>query len=168
MLAKDAYCSPEVLKELGRTPSIRARMKKVGFFPRLPEESSRFERPRPTRSREVLAKFGVDVLKPPKTHKTPPPLPRTVRIGAWRRNGQEIRLDRAGLFDRVWSQPVAKVAEKWGLSGPGLAKACRRLKIPMPPRGYWAKLEAGRRLRRPRLPKLPSGEAQEIVIWAPE
>ena len=165
MLAKDEYCSPEVLQELGRTPSIRARMKKVGFFPPSPEEPRRFERPRPTRSREVLAKFGVEVPKPAKTT---PKLPRTVRIGAWRRNGQQIRLDRAGLFDRVWSEPIAKVAEKWRLSGPGLAKACRRLQIPLPPRGYWAKLEAGRRLRRPPLPKLPSGEAEEIVIWTPD
>jgi len=171
LLAKDAHCSPEVLKELGRTPAIRARMKEVGFFPRSPEEQpSRFERPRPrpTRSREVLAKFGVGVPKPPKTAKTPPPLPRTVRIGARRAGGQEIRLDRAGLYERVWSEPVAKVAEKWGLSGPGLAEGCRRLKIPLPPRGYWAKLGAGRRVRRPPLPKLPSGEAEEIVIWAPE
>ena len=33
LFAKDDYCSPEVLRELGRTTTIRARMKKVGFIP---------------------------------------------------------------------------------------------------------------------------------------
>jgi len=35
---------------------------------------------------------------------------------------------------RVWSVPVDKLATEWGLSGRGLAKACRRLKIPVPSR----------------------------------
>jgi hypothetical protein len=91
-----------------------------------------------------------------------------VRIGPWRPGGQEVRMDRAALFERVWSEPVSKLAEEWGISGPGLAKACRRLQIPVPPRGYWAKLEAGQRVRRPRLPTLAPGEAEEIVLRAPE
>jgi hypothetical protein len=63
--------------------------------------------------------------------------------------------------------PVEKLAKEWGLSGRGLAKACRRLQVPVPPRGYWAKLAAGQRPRRPRLPSLPSGQAEEIVIYPP-
>src|SRR5208283_4472835 len=100
-------------------------MKKVGFIPSLPDESrnryTNLYQPRPTRSREVLSKFGVEVPKPV------PRLRRTVEVGAWRRDGREIRLDRAALFDRVWSDPVEKLAKEWALSGRGLAKACRRL-----------------------------------------
>jgi hypothetical protein len=77
-------------------------------------------------------------------------------------------MDRAGLCEAVWSTPVAVLAEQWGISGPGLAKACRRIKVPLPPRGYWAKLAAGQRLRRPKLPELPKGQAEEIVIWVPD
>ena len=58
------------------------------------------------------------------------------------------------LFDRVWSKPVAAVAAECGLSGPGLKKVCRRLSVPVPPRGYWAKLRAGKSVRRPALPGL--------------
>jgi len=32
LLATADYCSPEILKELARTPSMRVRMKKVGFM----------------------------------------------------------------------------------------------------------------------------------------
>ncbi len=44
-------------------------------------------------------------------------------------------MDREALFDRVWSEPVSKLAEEWGLSGPGLARPCRRLHVPVPPGG---------------------------------
>ena len=65
--------------------------------------------------------------------------------------------------------PAAEtLAKRWGLSGRGLAKACQRLQIPVPPRGFWAKVHSGQRVRRPRLPELEPGEAEEIVIRAPQ
>ena len=63
--------------------------------------------------------------------------------------------------------PVDGLAEEWGLSGRGLAKACRRLSVPVPPRGCWARVAAGRRVRRPKLSLLPPGEAEEVVVWVP-
>lgn len=45
------------------------------------------------------------------------------------------------------------VAKRYGISDVGLAKVCKRLKIPRPARGYWAKKAAGEAVpRRPRLP----------------
>lgn len=164
LLAKDDHCAPEILKELGRTQAMQRRMREVGFIPPSPEDPDRHTRPRPTRSRDVLRKFGIE-LPPPK--KSAPKLSPVEYIGPWRRNGRELRLDRATLFERVWSKPISQLAEEWGLSGPGLAKACRRLQIPVPPRGYWAKVHAGQRPRRARLPKLPAGQADEIVIRVP-
>jgi len=158
LLATEDYCAPELLRELARTPAIRARMKAVGFLPPAPDERKSFTQLRPTRSREVLKKFGVDLPKP---HKTPAPPPSSVWIGHRRRDGPEIKLDRAQLFERVWSQPVARLAQEWGLSGPGLKKICRRMQVPVPPRGYWAKLNAGHRPRRPYLPCLPVGTGPE-------
>lgn len=168
LLAEDDHCSSDILRELGRTPSMRERMKKVGFFPPSPDDERNFYRPRPTRSREVLSKFGVEIPKPKKAELAKARLPRSVQIGVRRANGREIRVTRDTFFERVWSEPVAKLAEEWGLSGRGLAKACRRLEIPVPPCGFWARLEAGQRPRRPRLGTLPPGEAEEIVIWALE
>lgn len=162
LFATDGYCSPAILQELGRTPAMRARMRKVGFIPSPEDNHQDLYRSRPTRSREVLSKFGVEVPKPT------PRLPRCVEIGAWRRDGREFRLDRAALFNRVWSEAVEQLAKEWGLSGRGLAKWCHRLRIPVPPRGHWAKAQHGQRVRRPRLAELPAGEAEEIVIRAPK
>ena len=41
---------------------------------------------------------------------------------------------------------MIKLARKLDISDVGLAKACRRHNIPRPPRGYWAKLAAGKAL----------------------
>jgi hypothetical protein len=52
--------------------------------------------------------------------------------------------DRAKLLEEVWAEPVQIVALRYQLSDVGLKKLCNRLLIPTPPRGYWAKLKAGR------------------------
>jgi len=161
LLASNDYCSATILQDLGRTPAMRERMKKVGFIPPKPEQKWDPYRERPTRSREVLSKFGVEVKK------GKPRLPSSVQIGGWRSGGREIRMDRAALFERVWSEPVENLAKTWGLSGRGLSKACQRLQIPVPPRGFWARVQHGQKLRRPRLPELQPGEAEEIVIRVP-
>jgi len=44
------------------------------------------------------------------------------------------------------------VAKRYGVSEVTLAKACRKLAVPLPPRGYWARIRAGRTLPRPPLP----------------
>jgi len=160
LLAKDDHCSAETLAELARTPAMRRRMREVGFIPLPPDDPKRHGQYRPTRSREVLKKCGIEIPKPKI------PLPPCVQIGRRRPGTQELRLTREDLFERVWSTPVSTLAPQWGLSDRGLGKACRKLKIPTPPRGYWAKVKAGKCVRRAKLPEMPAGEAEEIVVWA--
>lgn len=61
-------------------------------------------------------------------------------------------LTREALYHRVWSEPMTVVAATLGLSDVGVAKACRRHDIPVPPRGYWAKKNAGIAVEQPPLP----------------
>lgn len=69
------------------------------------------------------------------------------------------QVDRETLYEEVWADPVIIVAKRYGLSDVGLAKICRKLAIPLPSRGYWAKLKAGKAMRKVPLPKLaPSKE----------
>lgn len=58
-------------------------------------------------------------------------------------NERKTVLSRRDLYELVWSTPVTKLAEQFGISDRGLAKICERHRVPTPPRGYWAKLEAG-------------------------
>jgi len=64
------------------------------------------------------------------------------------------RYDRAALYEQVWARPVQEVAKSYGISDVGLGKVCRKLRVPVPPRGYWARVRSGYRARRPPLPKL--------------
>ena len=73
--------------------------------------------------------------------------------------GQDGRMgiyDREKLYDEVWNEPALIVAKRYGISGVALGKTCRRLGVPLPPRGYWARIRAGRRV--PPQPPLPAYE----------
>jgi hypothetical protein len=64
-----------------------------------------------------------------------------------------IRYERAKLYEEVWAEPVVKVAKQYGISDVALRKICKKLAVPLPPLGYWAKLAAGKKLPTPPLPK---------------
>lgn len=58
---------------------------------------------------------------------------------------------REELFALVWDRPMIEVAKELGISDVALAKRCRSLQVPTPPRGYWARVRAGQRPKRPPL-----------------
>lgn len=64
------------------------------------------------------------------------------------------RYDREQLYRQVWEQPMQKLAKEYGISDVALAKTCRKLLVPVPGRGFWAKKDAGVPL--PKRPKLPA------------
>jgi hypothetical protein len=68
-----------------------------------------------------------------------------------------LTLSREDLYELAWSKPISDLAQDFGISDVGLAKRCRRLGIPIPGRGYWARVDAG---QTPYRPKLPKREAQ--------
>ena len=66
-------------------------------------------------------------------------------------NGQNT-YDRIKLYQEVWEQPVSKVALKYGVSDVMIHKVCKVLNVPVPPRGYWAKVQAGQNVNKEPLP----------------
>lgn len=59
-----------------------------------------------------------------------------------------ILFERETLYEEIWSAPVLQVAKRYGISDVGLAKICKKMKIPKPPRGYWAKRSYGVEMKR--------------------
>lgn len=55
----------------------------------------------------------------------------------------KITLTRKELYDLVWSETMVSLSKKYKISDVGLRKICIRMKIPIPNRGYWAKIQAG-------------------------
>jgi hypothetical protein len=73
-------------------------------------------------------------------------------------------ITRDELYRLVWSKPMIRLAEEFGLSDQGLSKICARHAIPKPPRGYWAKLEAGKKAELKPLPSCPKGISPTIRV----
>lgn len=78
-----------------------------------------------------------------------------------------ITLHRHELHKLVWSEPITRLARKYGFSDVWLAKICRKYNIPRPGRGYWARKEAGERVPITRLPK-PTDNPLISIITHPE
>ena len=61
-------------------------------------------------------------------------------------------LTRNELYEMIWTEPMTKVAPRFGLSDVGLAKVCKRDDIPRQPAGYWAQKQVGKEPDRTPLP----------------
>jgi hypothetical protein len=70
-----------------------------------------------------------------------------------------LRLTREELYNVAWAKPMTEVAQDFQISDRAMAKMCARKQVPVPPRGYWAKKNAGQSV-----PKLP---LSEFVVKAP-
>jgi hypothetical protein len=77
-------------------------------------------------------------------------------------------LTRKLLYELVWSEPISKIAPRYGLSDRGLGKLCARHDIPVPPRGYWAKKAAGKRVTQEPLSPRAGDKANVIPLDRPK
>jgi hypothetical protein len=100
-----------------------------------------------------LARLGLTLGVRTRAVSPPPPLA-PPRLSA----DVLARYDRARLYEELWFEPTRRVAARYGVSDAMLWKVCRDLQVPKPPRGYWAKKQAGKPVpRRPKLTSQPSG-----------
>ena len=81
--------------------------------------------------------------------------------------------DREVLYQEVWEQPVTEVAKKYRVSDVVIHKICKSLKVPTPPAGYWAKLRAGKEVKRLPMPQgdYPKGKEGlrlEVAVYSPQ
>jgi len=71
-------------------------------------------------------------------------------------------LTREELYAQVWAEPMTSLAQRYGLSDRGLAKICTRMGIPVPGRGYWARVQSGQVPLQAKLPKIKA--RQKAVV----
>jgi hypothetical protein len=74
---------------------------------------------------------------------------------------ETVILKREELYKVVWSEPVLQAAQRYSISNVALAKICRKLNVPRPGRGYWARKAAGHEVRLLPLPPLKDGIPSE-------
>jgi hypothetical protein len=99
-----------------------------------------------TRSAKLQQRlFALNVIKRPVSER---------QRAADQRARLMVHYDRATLYEQVWAEPIRDVAKRYGFSDVRLGKICRALRVPVPPRGYWARLRNGYPTRKPALPQL--------------
>jgi len=76
----------------------------------------------------------------------------------------KITITREELYEFVWSKPVVKIGKDFGISDVAVAKICKKMNIPKPGLGYWAKKQHGKRTRQTPLPKLKPGDFETYTI----
>lgn len=75
-----------------------------------------------------------------------------------------ITVERERLYEEAWAEPMSSLAKRYHVSDVALAKVCRKLGVPVPPRGYWARIRNGYRVTKPPLPKLDSGKQTSTTV----
>jgi hypothetical protein len=100
-----------------------------------------------SRPRTLGARASEDVEMPPET----------------------VTYRRTDLYEEIWKDPVRTVAKRYGVSDVALGKICRKLNVPVPGLGYWARIRVGQTVSPPPLPPLPPGAPCEIAHerWHP-
>lgn len=87
-----------------------------------------------------------------------------------------IRFTRQELFEMIWSEPISRIATRLGSSDVAISKICKKMNIPRPPRGHWARVQHGHPVRMPQLPAAESDTPSEWILapqgprskWCPQ
>ena len=116
-------------------------------------------RPKPV---EVMAAPKFDPVSEPNVPAPPSEVPAPVALKP--RPTKPTTMTREELYSAVWTTPMARLAEQYGISGNGLAKICDRENIPYPPRGYWAKHAVG---KAPRASPMPKSDGSRSITIRP-
>jgi hypothetical protein len=130
-MIKHEACTQDTLKDLIETPAIKKHLTPVTW---------------------KLARLGVDVRTKERIAEEKR---QEEAHHQWVVRSLAARYDRQKIYDEIWSEPIQHVAKRYDMSDVGLAKICKKLKIPRPGLGYWAKKAAGKPVpKRPVLPEL--------------
>jgi ankyrin repeat protein len=126
---KHQACTQDALKDLIGTPAIKKHlMASIGKFARLGFD---------VRTKEKI----VEEKRQEDEHRQ------------WILHDLMRTYDRQKIYEEIWLEPMQHVAKRYGMSDVGLGKICKKLAIPRPGVGYWAKKAAGKPV--PGQPVLP-------------
>lgn len=81
---------------------------------------------------------------------------------------EPILYRRHTLYGEVWKEPLLTVSKRYGVSDVALAKVCRRLAVPLPGRGHWARVAAGQVIERVPLRRLPKDRPDAFLGRRPK
>lgn len=130
-LVKRGACTPDTIQNLLRTPAMKKHLTPVA---------------------QKLVSLGFDVRTPEQKIQDKR---QEEAYRKWALQELVSRYSREEIYKEIWLEPIRRVAKRYKLSDVGFAKVCKKLNIPRPGLGYWAKRAAGKPVQKqPPLPKL--------------
>lgn len=72
--------------------------------------------------------------------------------------------EREKLYKEVWKVPMTTLSKRYGVSDVALRTQCKKMGIPLPKAGHWAKVKAGHKIKIPPLPKMDVPD--KVVVTA--
>lgn len=128
-LVKHTACTPDTIHDLLRTPAMKRHL--------MPE----------------ARKFGLMGFDIRTKEQKAEDERREEAHRKWILRDLMSRYNREKIYEEIWAEPILHVAKRYSMSDVGLGKVCKKLKIPRPGLGYWAKKAAGKPI--PKQPSLP-------------
>jgi hypothetical protein len=74
----------------------------------------------------------------------------------------DTSITREDLYDQVLSQPLNKIALRFGVTSGDISKACAALNVPKPEQGHWTKVDLGKAAP---APPLPAAGSLKMLNW---
>ena len=86
--------------------------------------------------------------------------------------GDNQQKQREELYQKVWEKPISEAAKDEHIADATFRNRCKKLEVPIPDRGYWAKLKAGKHVYKkelhpmtlPDFPKPYTGQKRKLHI----
>ena len=72
---------------------------------------------------------------------------------------------REDLYNLVWTKPITKIAKDYDVSDSAIIKICKKMEVPRPGMGYWAKVEHGKKVKVKPLGKLTKKGVDRHYLW---
>jgi len=76
---------------------------------------------------------------------------------------EQMVFSRKELYELVWQESLLSLSRRFNISDVGLRKMCIRMEIPLPPAGHWAKIQFGKKIKRPALSVHYKGEGTALL-----
>lgn len=76
---------------------------------------------------------------------------------------ETVSITRKELYELVWSESMLSLSKKYAISDVGLKKKCKKMNIPVPSLGYWARVQAGQKVPKQLLPNKYQGVDNAIL-----
>jgi hypothetical protein len=76
---------------------------------------------------------------------------------------EALGFSREELYELVWAKPVSKLEQELTVSNWDIKQWCKKLEVPLPPVGHWARIQFGKPVERIPLPPLSPDTEKGLV-----